>query len=303
MPACLPACLGVCYAVWGLTCRTSERPSHCLPACLPGLAVLFGAGPAGRVRPPCPCLPAWVLAGWLDCAAYRHLVPAPTRLLAGFPDTTTTWTRSQISLSLYATFHNFVTPPLCRRIPEVAYRDYDYYMDTHRLRIAVSNMKNANTRERLDEIRTTCLRNLALLPPAPSAQMQVAPPKTELVRRVGWGGAGGTLLTLWSGRGRPRVVCRGSKPRRRRRRRRRVGDGRWAGWGCGGARLIRGWGSGCLDAAGGRVLAGYGTFSTRELVGKEGVGDWGRLRLALATHCCAQQHEVRRLSGWWAGVD
>ena len=32
------------------------------------------------------------------------------------------------------------------RIPEVAYREYDYYMDTHRLRIAVSNMKNANTR-------------------------------------------------------------------------------------------------------------------------------------------------------------
>ncbi len=67
----------------------------------------------------------------------------------------------------------------------MAYRDYDYYMDTHRLRIAVSNMKNANTRERLDEIRTTCLQNIALLPPAPSAQMQVPPPKTELVRWAG----------------------------------------------------------------------------------------------------------------------
>lgn len=65
-------------------------------------------------------------------------------------------------------------------LPESAYRDFDYYMDTHRLRIAVSNMKNANTREQLDEIRTTVLKNLSGLPPAPSAQMQVAPPKTEL---------------------------------------------------------------------------------------------------------------------------
>lgn len=74
------------------------------------------------------------------------------------------------------------------RLPESAYREYDYYMDTHRLRIAVSNMKNANSRERLDEIRTTVLANLSQLPPAPSAQMQVAPPKTELVRRPGRGG-------------------------------------------------------------------------------------------------------------------
>ena len=74
-------------------------------------------------------------------------------------------------------------PCLPGRIPEVAYRDFDYYMDTHRLRIATSNMKNANTRERLDEIRTTILQNLKELPAAPSAQMQVAPPKTEMVRR------------------------------------------------------------------------------------------------------------------------
>eukprot|EP00887_Chlorella_sp_A99_P004939 scaffold4.g4939.t1 len=62
-------------------------------------------------------------------------------------------------------------------IPPSAYSEYDYYMDTHRLRIAVSNMKNINTRESLDRIRTTILENLSQLPPAPSAQMAVAPPQ------------------------------------------------------------------------------------------------------------------------------
>ncbi|KAL4418842.1 hypothetical protein ABPG77_004439 [Micractinium sp. CCAP 211/92] len=64
-------------------------------------------------------------------------------------------------------------------LPEAGYKDYDYFMDTHRLRIAVSNMKNANTRESLERIRTTVLENLAAMPPAPSAQMAPVPPKAE----------------------------------------------------------------------------------------------------------------------------
>lgn len=56
-------------------------------------------------------------------------------------------------------------------------------------------MKNANTRDRLDEIRTTVLRNLAQLPAAPSAQMQVAPPKTEMVS--GGGAVQGSTGQAW----------------------------------------------------------------------------------------------------------
>lgn len=48
---------------------------------------------------------------------------------------------------------------------------------------AVSNMKNMNTRESLDKIRTTILENLAAMPPAPSAQMAPVPPKAEQVGR------------------------------------------------------------------------------------------------------------------------
>lgn len=65
-------------------------------------------------------------------------------------------------------------------IPEAALREYDYYMDTHKLRIQVSNMKNGNTRESLDRIRTQILANLAELPPVPSAHMAPRPPKHEL---------------------------------------------------------------------------------------------------------------------------
>ncbi|PSC69941.1 histone deacetylase [Micractinium conductrix] len=65
-------------------------------------------------------------------------------------------------------------------IPERGTVGYDYFMDTHKLRIAVSNMKNANTRESLDRIRTTVLENLSVMPPAPSAQMAPVPPKHEM---------------------------------------------------------------------------------------------------------------------------
>ncbi len=57
-----------------------------------------------------------------------------------------------------------------------ALRNYDYYMDTHRLRISVSNMKNANSREQLEHIKLTVLQNLAQLDAAPSAHMAPRPP-------------------------------------------------------------------------------------------------------------------------------
>lgn len=55
-------------------------------------------------------------------------------------------------------------------------------MDTHKLRIVVSNMKNANTREELDRIRTTVLQNLSRLPAAPSVPFEKRPPALATVR-------------------------------------------------------------------------------------------------------------------------
>ncbi len=55
-------------------------------------------------------------------------------------------------------------------------------MDTHKLRITVSNMKNANTVAALESMRDTVLQNLAHLPPAPSVPFTRPPPKFEVVR-------------------------------------------------------------------------------------------------------------------------
>ncbi len=75
------------------------------------------------------------------------------------------------------------------RLPDGALRSYDYYMDTHRLRISVSNMKNANTREQLEHIKTTVLRNLSSMDAAPSAYMAPRPPAyVKVVERFSsWG--------------------------------------------------------------------------------------------------------------------
>lgn len=53
--------------------------------------------------------------------------------------------------------------------------DYNYFMDTQRLRIAVSNMKNANVPEELERICTLVLQNLSQMPAAPSAQFTQQP--------------------------------------------------------------------------------------------------------------------------------
>jgi hypothetical protein len=39
------------------------------------------------------------------------------------------------------------------RLPDSALGQYNYYLDTQRLRIAVSNMKNSNTPEELEKIK------------------------------------------------------------------------------------------------------------------------------------------------------
>lgn len=72
--------------------------------------------------------------------------------------------------------HKFLVWLAAHRLPQEALRNYDYYMDTHRLRISVSNMKNANSREQLEHIKTTVLQNLAQLDAAPSAHMAPRPP-------------------------------------------------------------------------------------------------------------------------------
>jgi histone deacetylase 1/2 len=65
-------------------------------------------------------------------------------------------------------------------LPESSYEEYDYFMDTHKLRIEISNMKNANTRQQLEELKTSVLEQLKDLPPAPSAHMVAKPPKQEV---------------------------------------------------------------------------------------------------------------------------
>jgi hypothetical protein len=66
-------------------------------------------------------------------------------------------------------------------LPEKALSEFDYYMDTHKLRITVSNMKNANTVVQLQSMRDTVLQNLSQLPPAPSVPFTRPPPKYQVV--------------------------------------------------------------------------------------------------------------------------
>ncbi|KAK9836982.1 hypothetical protein WJX81_004308 [Elliptochloris bilobata] len=68
-------------------------------------------------------------------------------------------------------------------LPMEALSEYDFYMDTHRLRISVSNMKNANTRDKLEAIRLSVLANLSKLPAAPSAPLAPRPPSNFRVDR------------------------------------------------------------------------------------------------------------------------
>lgn len=60
-------------------------------------------------------------------------------------------------------------------LPTAALAEYNYYLDTQRLRIQVSNMKNSNTRDELDAIKTAVLQHLSQLPAVPSAQMVLRP--------------------------------------------------------------------------------------------------------------------------------
>jgi len=63
------------------------------------------------------------------------------------------------------------------KLPQGALANFDYYMDTHNLRIATSNMKNGNSREMMEKIKEECLKNLQELPAAPGAQFHIPPPK------------------------------------------------------------------------------------------------------------------------------
>ncbi|CAG9464892.1 unnamed protein product [Pedinophyceae sp. YPF-701] len=60
-------------------------------------------------------------------------------------------------------------------LPEAALSQYNYYMDTGKLRIQTSNMKNANTREYLEKLRVEMLKNLSKMPAAPSVQLARQP--------------------------------------------------------------------------------------------------------------------------------
>ena len=55
------------------------------------------------------------------------------------------------------------------------------YDDTHRLRITVSNMKNGNSRRKLEEIKTSVLKALSNIDAAPGAQFAPVPPRHQIV--------------------------------------------------------------------------------------------------------------------------
>jgi len=61
-------------------------------------------------------------------------------------------------------------------LPEAALQEYNYYLDTQCLRISVSNMKNMNTKEELEDIKRRVLEHLSQLPAVPSVQMAYRPP-------------------------------------------------------------------------------------------------------------------------------
>ena len=61
-------------------------------------------------------------------------------------------------------------------LPAKALAEFHYYMDNSRLRIAVSNMRNANTRAELERTRDAVLEQLSRLPACPSAGIRENPP-------------------------------------------------------------------------------------------------------------------------------
>ena len=71
---------------------------------------------------------------------------------------------------------------MCCSLPLPALQNSDYWLDTHKLRIMVSNMKNSNTRPKLEAIRNTVLDNLGRLDAAPGVHMGERPPAHKLVR-------------------------------------------------------------------------------------------------------------------------
>ena len=65
-----------------------------------------------------------------------------------------------------------------------ALKEFDLYDDTHRLRITVSNMKNGNSRKKLEEIKTSVLKALSNIAAAPGAQFAPVPPRHQIVRTL-----------------------------------------------------------------------------------------------------------------------
>lgn len=68
------------------------------------------------------------------------------------------------------------------RLPTSALQEYNYYYDTHSLRINVSNMRNMNTRDQLESTLAAVLQNLAHIEAVPSVQIQHTAPGHVKVR-------------------------------------------------------------------------------------------------------------------------
>eukprot|EP00210_Caulerpa_lentillifera_P006066 g5796.t1 len=61
-------------------------------------------------------------------------------------------------------------------IPASGLTQYNYYMDTGKLRILTSNMRNANTKEDLEQVKQKILQNLSRVTGPPGVPIQEVPP-------------------------------------------------------------------------------------------------------------------------------
>jgi histone deacetylase 1/2 len=110
------------------------------------------------------------LQGHSQCIEYVARTGVPTLVLGGGGYTL----RNVARCWAYET-GRLMGKDLPDELPEKALEELNYYMDNSRLRIAVSNMRNANTRQELERTRDAVLEQLSKLPACPSAGIRENP--------------------------------------------------------------------------------------------------------------------------------
>eukprot|EP00803_Ostreobium_quekettii_P006739 evm.model.scf_462.1 EVM.evm.TU.scf_462.1 scf_462:1241-5962(-) len=115
------------------------------------------------------------LEGHSNCIEFLSKYDAPLLVLGGGG-----YTLRNVSRCWTYETGRLMNVDLPDEIPDSALQEYNYYMDTGRLRIHQSNMKNANSQEHLETIRNRALDNLSRLPAAPGAPISERPPLHEV---------------------------------------------------------------------------------------------------------------------------